>query len=133
MIKYQRGRLFLVEPFRMVFLSRADGRDSRPRSFLEKSMKSWAREFYRSAAWLKFRQFVMERDNYLCVRCGRPGKIVHHKVYLTEKNINDPDVSLNMELAETLCKKCHDEEHLAGKAAAEGLYFDEAGNLVKKG
>lgn len=96
-------------------------------------MKSWARKFYASAAWLHFRELVMQRDNFLCVRCGRPGKIVHHKVYLTEENIKNSEISLNMENAETLCKKCHDEEHIAGDATAEDLRFDAHGNLVKRG
>ena len=58
---------------------------------------------------------------------------MHHIVYLTEENINDPSVSLNMENVETLCKKCHDEEHISQEATAEGLRFDKQGNLIKRG
>ena len=51
----------------------------------------------------------------LCERCLargliRQGDEVHHKIRLTPENINDPNISLNWENLELLCKTCHDEE-----------------------
>ena len=65
--------------------------------------------------------------------CGKPGCIVHHKVYLTASNINDPSIALNAENLETLCKDCHDIEHLGQLPTDAGLCFDNNGNLIKRG
>lgn len=56
----------------------------------------------------------------VCERCLKRGLIVagskerplevHHKVPLTPENINDPNVTLNWENLELLCKDCHEEE-----------------------
>lgn len=35
---------------------------------------------------------------------------VHHKVPLTADNVKDPEISLNWENLELLCKTCHDQE-----------------------
>ena len=52
----------------------------------------------------------------LCERCLargliRQGDEVHHKIRLTPENINDPNISLNWENLEMLCKDCHEKEH----------------------
>ena len=52
----------------------------------------------------------------LCERCLargliRQGDEVHHKIRLTPENINDPNISLNWENLEMLCKECHEKEH----------------------
>lgn len=95
--------------------------------------QTWAKKFYASAAWLNLRDQVLQRDCFLCVRCGNPGSIVHHKVYLTAQNISDPYIALNADNLETLCKPCHDIEHLGQLPTDAGLCFDSSGNLVKKG
>ena len=94
--------------------------------------QEWAKKFYASAAWRSLREYVLIRDNFLCVRCGAPGKIVHHKIYLTEKNIGDPSVALNADNLEALCKDCHDAEHMAELPTDAALVFDREGNLVKR-
>lgn len=94
--------------------------------------QDWAKRFYTSSAWRKLRDYVLKRDDYLCARCGAPGKIVHHKVKLTPLNINDPFVSLNADNLETLCQDCHNAEHEGRFAMAPGLAFDENGNLIKR-
>lgn len=74
----------------------------------------------------------MKSHNYTCQRCGRPAKIVHHRVWLNEQNINDPDITLNAELLEPLCQECHTKEHLQnGGDTADGLTFDANGHLIK--
>lgn len=57
---------------------------------------------------------------YLCERCLARGIIqpgskeqpleVHHKVPLTRDNVHDPEVALNWDNLELLCKRCHEEE-----------------------
>ncbi len=96
-------------------------------------MKPFAKSFYESTAWRKTRAYVLKRDAGLCVRCGAPGVIVHHKVELTPQNIDDPMVSLNEENLETLCRQCHAIAHGNGVPIADGLTFDEQGNVVDAG
>ena len=40
-----------------------------------------------------------------------PGDEVHHKIRLTPENIKDPQVALNWNNLELLCKDCHNQEH----------------------
>lgn len=99
--------------------------------------KDWAVSFYKSAAWDKCREGYISSVHGLCERCTTPtpGKIVHHKEYLTPENIIDPNITLNWELLEYLCQRCHNNEHHGdGKGEGvirEGLMFDEYGNLVE--
>lgn len=79
-------------------------------------MRDFARTFYSSTAWKKTRAAYAKSKGNLCERCLKkglivPGVIVHHKVYLTPDNINDPAVSLNWNNLELVCADCHAEEH----------------------
>ncbi|ACT00210.1 HNH endonuclease [Paenibacillus sp. JDR-2] len=98
-------------------------------------MKPWARKFYNSKAWKLCRDSYIANVFGLCERCGSPGKIVHHKCYLTPLNIDDPNVSLNHANLEYLCQDCHNKEHHGNDNAAvmEGLAFDDEGNLISIG
>lgn len=100
--------------------------------------KPWAKKFYKSKAWQRCRASYISKVHGLCERClakGEtvPGYIVHHKTHLSPSNINNPNVSLNHENLEYVCKKCHDQEHQFGvkKVTREGLMFDSKGDLVK--
>jgi hypothetical protein len=67
---------------------------------------------YRSNRWIDFREELIELDGGACVRCGKTreaGTIlqVHHKEYLAGK----APWEYPFELCETLCKRCHAEEH----------------------
>lgn len=95
-------------------------------------MQDFAKAFYLSSAWRKTREYIFKRDMGLCVRCGKPGEIVHHKIYLTPQNINNPAISLSEDNLETLCRECHAIEHEGQSPTAPGLMFDEAGNLVER-
>ncbi len=95
-------------------------------------VKEWAKSFYKSKAWRDCRDAYFIYRHGLCERCGRPGLIVHHRIYLTPQNINDPNVTLSFENLELLCSSCHNNEHHSTDATAEGLLFDENGNLAKK-
>lgn len=75
-------------------------------------MQVWAEQFYKSKAWQECRRAYMKKAGGLCERCLSkgiitPGVIVHHKVHLTERNINDPNISLNFKNLELVCRDCH--------------------------
>lgn len=83
--------------------------------------KEYARKLYLSKAWQSLRDsYIAERraiDGGLCEECHEaPGYIVHHKVSVTESNIDDVNVTLNRENLMYVCKNCHDgfEGHGAG-------------------
>ena len=96
-------------------------------------MQAWAKEFYNSTTWKETRKYIFNRDFGLCVRCGSPGEIVHHKKYLTKKNINIHSISLGEDNLELLCRDCHAIEHEGVSACQAGLAFDAMGNLIERG
>ena len=93
------------------------------------AMKPWAQWFYKSGMERTREAYIAYRHG-LCERCGAGGKIVHHKVYLTPDNINDPAVTLNFENLELLCQECHNREHHERVPVAEGLRFTADGDLI---
>ena len=96
-------------------------------------MREFARKFYKSKQWQQCRASYITSVHGLCERCGAGGKIVHHKIYLDERNINDPHVTLAHENLELLCQECHNIEHMSGgMPIAGGLVFDSFGNILKK-
>ena len=74
-------------------------------------MKKFAEAFYKSKSWKKCRNAYFVYRHGICERCGEAGKIVHHKIKLTPKNINDPRITLNFKYLELHCEKCHRREH----------------------
>ena len=99
-------------------------------------MKDWARSFYKSKAWIKCRNaYISKRiniDGGLCEECkDNLGYIVHHKEHLTKNNIDDPEISLNEDNLEFVCKTCHDD--FEGHGVKHGhklkplVIFDETG------
>ena len=76
--------------------------------------------FYISHAWRKCRKAFAKSKGNLCERCLKRGKInpgtkkqpleTHHKIPLTDANINDPSITLNWDNLELVCKDCHEEE-----------------------
>ena len=83
-------------------------------------MKPWAEVFYKSKAWQDCRDGYAKRCGYLCESClrngtYRPGEIVHHKVMLTPENILSPEIALNWDNLELLCRDCHAARHSAGR------------------
>ena len=72
--------------------------------------------FYTSAPWIKTRKAYAKSKGNLCERCLKkglivPAQIVHHKIYLTDENIENPEIALNWNNLECLCKSCHELEH----------------------
>lgn len=71
----------------------------------------------------------------MCERCfsrGKlvPAKVVHHKIWLTPENIDDPHVTLSFENFQRLCQDCHAAVH-SGEQESR-VTFDENGNVVWK-
>jgi 5-methylcytosine-specific restriction protein A len=99
--------------------------------------KTWAKQFYKSKQWQQCRESYIAKVHGLCERCNEkgiitPGKIVHHTVYLSPENINNPEISLNHELLEYLCQNHHNSEHHGeSEVLVEGLMFDREGNLIQ--
>ena len=100
--------------------------------------KEFARSFYDGMPWRKCRKaYIAERiaiDGGLCEQCHeRLGYMVHHTEMLTPENINDPDVSLNHDKLEYVCKPCHDREEghfIKQRENRSRCTFDEEGNPV---
>ena len=110
-----------------------------------KKRRAKLESFYKSTQWHKTREVALMRDNYLCVLCAKEGKtipadVVHHKEHLTEANVNNPNVSLNLDNLISLCAEHHFQEHRGehgkGRIAHQGeeynYIFDANGMLVPK-
>ena len=72
----------------------------------------------------------MQSKGYMCERCAfETADAVHHRKYLTEKNINDFNLSLSWNNLEALCHDCHNREHMREKVRR--YEFDGGGNVYK--
>lgn len=77
--------------------------------------------FYQSREWRKLldtlkTERVNEDGQLICAYCGKPivrkyDIIGHHKIHLTEENVNDYEVSLNPENVELVHHRCHNYIH----------------------
>ena len=77
--------------------------------------KDYATGFYSSKKWKELRKQVAEESFYICSICGKPTYsnqgIVHHKIPVTEENINDPSITLNKNNLMYVCRNCHEALH----------------------
>ena len=78
--------------------------------------RAFAKKFYSSKAWQDCRNEYAKRRGFLCENClrrgiYRPGVIVHHVIEITPDNIEKPEVVLNFDNLELLCRDCHAEVH----------------------
>ena len=102
------------------------------------------RRFYKSSLWERCRKAYLKKRKYICERCGETARIVHHKVYITDENLYNTDISLDENNLEALCIHCHNEEHKVldhlidgrqkkkiqdAKDKGKRFYFDENGQL----
>jgi 5-methylcytosine-specific restriction endonuclease McrA len=89
---------------------------------------SWKKIFYRSKAWRYVRAQVIQRDMGMCGYCGRnifDTPVVHHKIALTEANVDDSAVSLNPDLLVTLHEGCHNLVHDKFKANEKNIIVND--------
>ncbi|MED4530925.1 HNH endonuclease [Metabacillus fastidiosus] len=97
-------------------------------------MKDYAKKFYKFTAWRKCRASYFAYRHGLCERCTGPGKIVHHKKYITPENIDDPIITLSFSNLELLCQDCHNREHHERNSpVVEGVMFDSNRDLIQVG
>ena len=99
--------------------------------------REFAKKFYRSKNWKQCRESYITSVNMLCEKCWeshivRKGYIVHHKIPLTPKNINDVSITLSHSNLQFLCLDCHNRVHGDQGITVEGLEFDENGNLKER-
>jgi sarcosine oxidase delta subunit len=77
--------------------------------------------FYKSKEWQKLLQNIKaerlnEDGELICAYCGKPivkmyDCIGHHKIYLTDENVNDYDISLNPMNIDLVHHRCHNKIH----------------------
>jgi 5-methylcytosine-specific restriction endonuclease McrA len=91
-------------------------------------MKPYARHFYLSPQWRRCRDAYYKKQNGICERCGNAADIVHHKIYISPSNINNPKITLNFDNLELLCQDCHNKEHK--KNCNTRYSIDEEGNVL---
>lgn len=76
-------------------------------------------QFYCTKAWTDLSYRLKVERGGKCERCGFiavakedwPLLIGHHKIELTESNIDNPEISLNPDKIEIICLHCHNKEH----------------------
>lgn len=80
----------------------------------------------------------MKKVGGLCERCLKkglytPAVIVHHKIWITPENINDPKITLSFDNLECLCRLHHEEEHSTANAAAKHKTRERRYTVDKQG
>lgn len=93
--------------------------------------RSVSQAFYNNSKWIKCRKAYMSSQHYICERCGDIATICHHKVWLNESNVNNHEYAYNFDNLEALCMDCHNKEHFGSGVIADGLKFDENGNITQ--
>lgn len=73
-------------------------------------------QFYISNPWKELSYKSKIASGGKCARCGKmiadTSKLIgHHKIKLTEQNVNDPTIALNPANVEVICFDCHNKEH----------------------
>ena len=101
-------------------------------------------KFYNSKAWRKLAHCYTESKAWCCENCHNANidytqplykqLHCHHKIELTDENIDNPEISLNENNLILLCRACHNAAHGedGGTVIREDLFFDENGMPRKK-
>ena len=100
--------------------------------------KAFAKQFYSSKAWQDCRNEYAKRQQHLCEEClrqgiYRPGEIVHHIIEIDPITINKPEVALNFDNLELLCRQCHYKAHPKKKDSLKNIlerfFVDDNGKV----
>ena len=105
--------------------------------------KAWAKPFYNSKAWKDLRDAYVREVFGMCELCDKVGEELHHEIFLTPENINDPNITLNRDNLIYLCKTCHNVEHDKAynlnkeklrklEVTDSNVCFDEHGDIVPR-
>ena len=89
--------------------------------------KKFSKKLYNSKQWRDIRNYVLNRDFFMCRICGEINcNTVHHITELTPMNIK-----LNADNLITVCNQCHDEIHGRNYRKEQERYaFDADGNII---
>jgi len=93
--------------------------------------KEYAKAFYNSKSWQTTREAYFNSQFGLCEKCGRVGEEVHHKKPITPFNLNDPNIALNWENLQLLCRSCHELAHAGTQPTTDGITFDSYGQVLQ--
>lgn len=96
--------------------------------------KDFAKQFYKTKAWKNTAKLYLKKQRGWCEECIASGifteaNIVHHKIELTPQNIVNPDIALDFENLEAVCRSCHLKLH---GAKSRRYQVDEAGRVNHK-
>lgn len=90
-------------------------------------------EFYKSREWEKLLEIlklerVDDKGQVICSYCHKPitrkyDCIGHHRVELTEQNVNDPDISLNPDNISLVHFRCHNKIHRRFEGFYQQVYL----------
>ena len=74
--------------------------------------RKFAGNFYKTSEWKRTRDLYAKSVGGLCEICWqnglvKSGEIVHHKIHLDETNIKNPDIALNFNNLQLVCRDCH--------------------------
>lgn len=94
-------------------------------------MKQYALPFYSSKAWQRCRENYAKSKGRLCEICLAKGKIVpseivHHKIPISVNNVDDPNITLNWDNLQCVCRECHAALHKSEKR----YKIDELGRVI---
>ncbi len=64
--------------------------------------------YYNREVQLELRKLVLERDNYICIKCGSKERLECHHL---DGILYEPLLSADMDECITVCHKCHKEIH----------------------
>lgn len=97
--------------------------------------RGFAKKFYNSSAWKKCRaSYISTRvaiDGGMCETCGKElGYIVHHKEWITELNINKPEITLNHDNLKYDCQTCHNQEREEKEQEQPRYIFGLNGEII---
>ena len=95
------------------------------------------KEFYHSMAWRRCRDaYINARfivDGGMCEVCRRElGRIVHHKIWLTDQNVHDLDVALNPRNLRLECWTCHNKEADPERETPGRVRYGPDGEIIQK-
>lgn len=96
--------------------------------------RDFAKDFYNSGAWRRCRKaYIKHRisiDGGMCEVCRENlGYIVHHKIWLSPENIDNPDIALSFDNLRYECQTCHNREEETARKGGRYI-FDGNGTLV---
>ena len=98
-------------------------------------MKDYAKRLYKSKQWQHTRDAYLKSKGGLCERCyaeGRivPAAIVHHKIYISPENIDNPFITLDWNNLEAICREHHAQEHELGHKHPRRYIVGDNGKII---